>query len=597
MLRHVVLLSAALFLSPSIVLSVDRSDIERRYNEAIDASIASDSASHEALMRAIVDDAPDYEPARAELGEVRVEGRWLPVDYAQHLAANDTRQADYRELIEDADPERDALRLARWCEKQGLEYEARPHWLNVLKQKPRHPEALRNLNAGWRDGELWDLSLAEQDEARREGLQRAARVWERRFKRLETNYTLREEQLASLSEELDAGAIEPIERRVERLADQPSGDSAERLRQLIGAWFDAVDRLDEVEVTASLCRSAIFGDEATREQAIEAIKSRPKFDTMPMLLSALIAPVESKATITRDANGNVNYEHRLTHRDREVHTDHHRYRIARVTALPSNRQLTRNRGPEEASENLRFAMDTQRSSLMREAAFRMEAQQTESLVAEHNSQAEWKNERVMPALRAVSGVDLGEDPVDWWRYWQEESGYDEYAPVQDRSYDFEDFDYYVEGPARRAHECFVAGTPVWTRTGKKAIEDLEAGDLVLARDPHVGGLVYRTILDTTVRDPSPTVRLTAGEETIVATVGHPFWVIGKGWTMAKELATGDQLSTVKGPLEIDSTTREADRTAHNLIVEGAANYYVGEAGVLVHDNTPRQPAVGLTASR
>ncbi|QDT67645.1 hypothetical protein MalM25_05450 [Planctomycetes bacterium MalM25] len=587
-------MALALVLNSGVRAS-DQAEIERRYHEAIEASLGSESADHESLMRAIVADAPDYEPARAELGEVRIDGRWLPVDYAQHLASEDPRLEAYHELSEKADPERGSLRLARWCEKQGLDYEARAHWLNVLQERPKHPEALKRLNAGWRDGELWDLTLAAQASERARELQRSANAWEKRFRQLEARHTVREEVLAVLSTELDAGAIEPIERRVERLAAEPGAAAAERSRQLIGAWFDAVDRLDEVEVTASLCRTAILGDEAIRSEATELLKSRPEFDTMPLLLSALIAPIESKATITRDAQGSLTYEHRLLHRDREVHSDHRRHWTAAVNQLPSNDRLVTQ--ADWAAARARVMYDTRMSTILPELEFRLESQKLEEQVAAHNKTSEEMNSRVLPVLRAISGLDAGEDPVAWWKHWQEHSGYDRYAPQYDRSYDFDTIDYYVEAPPERRCECFIAGTPVWTRTGKTAIEDLEPGDLVLARDPHVGGLVYRSVIDTTVREPSPTVQLTAGGETIVATIGHPFWVIGAGWTMAKDLAAGDVLSTVKGPLELDHVENHADRTAHNLVVEGAANYYVGEAGVLVHDNTPRQPAVGLTASR
>lgn len=93
------------------------------------------------------------------------------------------------------------------------------------------------------------------------------------------------------------------------------------------------------------------------------------------------------------------------------------------------------------------------------------------------------------------------------------------------------------------------------------------------------------------------VEIVAGEETIHATVGHPFWVLDQGWRMAKQLVEGDVLSTVTGPVAVTSVSAFEDREAFNLVVEGAANYYVGEQGVLVHDNTPRRPTVGLVANR
>ncbi|CAN0380205.1 unnamed protein product, partial [Ectocarpus sp. 4 AP-2014] len=88
-----------------------------------------------------------------------------------------------------------------------------------------------------------------------------------------------------------------------------------------------------------------------------------------------------------------------------------------------------------------------------------------------------------------------------------------------------------------------------------------------------------------------------GGETIHATEGHPFWVVNQGWRMARQLEVGDVLSTLDGPTTVEAVASFEDRPAHNLVVESAANYYVGTSGVLVHDNTPRRPAVGLVASR
>lgn len=561
----------------------------------------SQASAREALLRGILADAPDYEPARAELGQVKVDGRWLPVDYAQHLASEDPRLAEYETLRQAADDTlADHRRLARWCEKQGLTHEARPHWFAVLAARPQHPAALDGLNAEWIDGALWDVELAKETQDRAESIAKAAKKWERRFSNFESGRTVRKSELVAIRDELDVAAIGPIERRFESLLRPTDGRSAKRARQLADAWFEVVRDFDEVEVTASLCRLAVFSAEDDRRRAIELLKARPQFDTMPILLSGLAPPVDSHARITREANGSVTYEHRLGRQGEEVYQKHQRMWTASVSLLPGQ-QLNRRFLPgEEVRGNLRTFLDAQYATLWQEAAFRARAVELDGQVADHNERVAEINGRVLPALRAVSGVELGDDPVDWWKYWQEHSGYDRYSPRVDRTYDFDDQNYYVQGPPIERHECFVAGTPVWTRTGKMAIEKLKPGDLVMARDPHRGGLTYRAVLETTVRRPSPMVSITLRgeqEEIIHATVGHPFWIVGEGWRMAKNLEAGDLVSTVNGPRPIAQVIESPDRKAHNLVVEGAANYYVGENGVLVHDNTPRKPAVGLVAKR
>jgi hypothetical protein len=86
------------------------------------------------------------------------------------------------------------------------------------------------------------------------------------------------------------------------------------------------------------------------------------------------------------------------------------------------------------------------------------------------------------------------------------------------------------------------------------------------------------------------VKVVAGEEEIVATKSHPFWVSGKGWKMAKELAAGDVLHTLHGPAKVTSAAPlPVPQEAHNLVVEGFNTYFVGDTAALVHDNTYWQP--------
>ena len=68
-----------------------------------------------------------------------------------------------------------------------------------------------------------------------------------------------------------------------------------------------------------------------------------------------------------------------------------------------------------------------------------------------------------------------------------------------------------------------------------AIETIKVGDRVLAQDIDTGELAYKPVLRTTVRPAKPLVRLQIGDEAIVATGGHRFWVSGEGWTKSRDL--------------------------------------------------------------
>jgi len=76
--------------------------------------------------------------------------------------------------------------------------------------------------------------------------------------------------------------------------------------------------------------------------------------------------------------------------------------------------------------------------------------------------------------------------------------------------------------------CFVAGTPIRTLEGSKAVELFRAGDLVLSRDeldPN-GAVAFKRVLRTFVRV-SPILNLRVGGRIIGTTAEHPFFVRGK----------------------------------------------------------------------
>jgi hypothetical protein len=90
-------------------------------------------------------------------------------------------------------------------------------------------------------------------------------------------------------------------------------------------------------------------------------------------------------------------------------------------------------------------------------------------------------------------------------------------------------------------------------------------------------------------------------EEVRATRGHLFWVTGTGWRMCKEVEKGTRLHGLKGSTKIDSTESDGEAEAYNLVVSDDGTYFVGNHGLLVHDNTPRTPTQailpGFIASR
>jgi hypothetical protein len=237
-----------------------------------------------------------------------------------------------------------------------------------------------------------------------------------------------------------------------------------------------------------------------------------------------------------------------------------------------------------------------------------------------NSAITRRNSQIVTALSAATGLKLGEQPMDWWAWWWQD--YNEMYGVRDTGRTGDNrprkpesgYEYRLEyagstpmylpvnsivvGSGPVSCSCFAPGTKVWTFTGRQAIEKIKPGDRVLAQAVETGELCYKPVLARTVRWVESQMRLETGGETITATPSHPFWVCGQGWRMTKQLKVGDRVHTPFGGLPVESIEKvESDPPeagyAYNLIVADFDSYFVGDVGILVHDNTPRRPTAAV----
>ena len=82
------------------------------------------------------------------------------------------------------------------------------------------------------------------------------------------------------------------------------------------------------------------------------------------------------------------------------------------------------------------------------------------------------------------------------------------------------------------------------------------------------------------------LEIAIGSETIFVTEEHPFYVIGKGWTKAKDIITNDECKSYNGShvLKVLSIKKLIEKnTVYNLEVDGNHNYFVGRYRILVHN--------------
>ena len=136
--------------------------------------------------------------------------------------------------------------------------------------------------------------------------------------------------------------------------------------------------------------------------------------------------------------------------------------------------------------------------------------------------------------------------------------------------------------------CFAAGTAVMTEDGVKSIEDVEAGDRVLARSDETGEQAFMRVLQTFVTDVPEIYHVIykhpEGEvvRELVTTAAHPFWVVQDGaWVKGESLRPGDRFVLSDGALaEIEEIIVERGPpgeifTTYNFEVEGFHTLFRG----------------------
>ena len=135
-------------------------------------------------------------------------------------------------------------------------------------------------------------------------------------------------------------------------------------------------------------------------------------------------------------------------------------------------------------------------------------------------------------------------------------------------------------------DCFAAGTMVKTEGGYKAIEEIEVGDKVWSWDEATGEQALKTVVQLFRNEKDVLVHIDAAGEQIQTTLGHPFYVVGKGWVKAGELKSGDVLKLYDGKeAEINSISIKESKPVitYNFEVEDSHTYYVTQSDVLCYN--------------
>ncbi len=548
---------------------------------------------------------PSFAPARWHSGHVHFQDQWRPLKDVETLAQGDELLAEYRRLRDRRDGsvqgEQD---LAIWCGKNGLLTEERVHWRNVLSRKPDHSLAMRKLGVRRFRGMLLSDEQIEQLQTQKKEADRAMAQWKPTLAQLRRQIEWgkpgqREAALAELRAISDPAAIPALE------AVFSKGGRVQAREDLRLALVEVLAQMPDQAATAALVRQAVLApSEKVRAAATDALKQRPVHSFVPLLLAGMIAPVEASVQMSVFPDGTVRQQYEFY---REGAGED--IRLVSNTAVAPLGVPRRQPGillpGEENPARARIVVEAmaRRNSVPRAKAAAMSSSTAVNRAVEQfNTHAADINQRIHYVLASTTGVECGAEPRVWWDWWQEynELSDNAYKPVYEyRNYDLASHPYaptynlpaYAYGFVPKS--CFAEGTPVWTLSGPLPIEQVHAGDRVLGQDPETGELAYQPVLKTTIRPPSPMLRINIGTHSLTTTVGHPFWVVGHGWRMAKFLKVGDRVHGVNGSALIDVIEEAKPDEAYNLVVADFGTYFAGTEPVLVHDNTYREPTTAL----
>ncbi len=531
-----------------VIRAGDEKSVSAQQNSTAEAGRASsvDEGSLDAIT-ALSAATPRAAANRWESGEIRFAGQWATPDHVAQLVAGDRIQISYRERRSKCPETADGhLKLAQWCREQGLADQQRAHLLVAAQLAPTDPRPRKALGlveykSAWMTPA--ELSVAKSREV---DAIKAYNTWKARLSKLNQDLesddqVARQNAVSQLRAIRDPQSIPAME--------EVLSQSSESLGTMV---VETVSQILHQAATRSLVRHAVWHTSPrVRDAAVDELLHREPTHYVGNLIH-LLRPTTSGETWTTLPNGataGVWFTQDFERNNVVVSTVDFTG-VARWNTLTPERRRTRN-------------------------------QRLANLI---DGQNQFRLENAHSALRRVSGEDFGTDQQAWVNWWSNVSYVSpgEYSsPSRTTVARYENI-----GAIDTGHSCFVAGTPMWTLRGLVSIDQIQLGDLVLAKNVESGALEYQPVIDRTIRRQKPTLKLQFDGEVLGVTPGHPIWSADKKWMRAREFRSGDHVGVCGGSVELVSTSEGQADFVYNLVVAGSNTYFVGRNKILVHDITP-----------
>lgn len=147
--------------------------------------------------------------------------------------------------------------------------------------------------------------------------------------------------------------------------------------------------------------------------------------------------------------------------------------------------------------------------------------------------------------------------------------------------------------------CFPAGTIIKTPKGNKFIEDIKINDLVYAFDTNKQERIISKVEGTYKNWTDYLVKIETDNIEIHATKNHRVWINEKStWIEAEDLKPNMSIRLFDDNIEqiLKAEISEVVCDTYNFSVEKYHNYFAGEKGLLVHNETSKFSVANKTKS-
>ena len=116
----------------------------------------------------------------------------------------------------------------------------------------------------------------------------------------------------------------------------------------------------------------------------------------------------------------------------------------------------------------------------------------------------------------------------------------------------------------------------------------------MSQDPATGALAFHAIVAVTGPAPDATIKLCLERaDPVSLSPVEPVWKAGRGWVAARDLKPDDYVRVPGGRARLVSNEPGSVSPTLNVLLADAGTLFVGERGMLVHDNAivhpPSQP--------